>query len=41
MSQSDTRVGDFMVPAGEDLTGMEGRLVRLTHNAGVPESVSV
>ena len=37
MSQSDTRVGDFRVLAGEDLTGKSGYLVRLTHDAGVPE----
>lgn len=37
MSQSNTRVGDFRVLAGETLTGMEGRLVKLTHDTGVPE----
>jgi len=37
MNQSDTRVGTFAVPAGQDLTGMEGRLVVLTHDSGVPE----
>ena len=37
MSQSDTRVGSFRVLAGEDLTDKEGRLVKLTHDAGVPE----
>lgn len=37
MSQSNTRVGDIRVLAGEALTGMEGRLVKLTHDAGVPE----
>ncbi len=37
MSQSNTRVGDFRVLAGESLTGMEGRLVKLTHDTGVPE----
>ena len=36
-NQSDTRVGAFPVPAGEDLTGKEGRLVVLTHDAGVAE----
>ncbi len=37
MSQTDTRVGSFRVLAGEDLTDKEGRLVKLTHDAGVPE----
>ena len=37
MSQSDTRTGDVPVLAGEDLTGMNGRLVVLTHDSGVPE----
>ena len=37
MSQSNTRVGDFRVLAGELLTAMEGRLVKLTHDTGVPE----
>lgn len=37
MSQSDTRAGDIPVLAGEDLTGMNGRLVVLTHDDGVPE----
>ena len=37
MNQSDTRVGAFRVPAGQDLTGMEGRLVVLTNDSGVPE----
>ena len=37
MSQSNTRVGDFRVLAGESLVGMEARLVKLTHDAGVPE----
>ena len=37
MSQSNTRVGDVRVAAGEDLTGMEGYLVKMTHDAGVPE----
>jgi hypothetical protein len=37
MSQSNTRVGDFRVLAGESLVGMEGRLAKLTHDAGVPE----
>jgi hypothetical protein len=37
MSQSNTRVGDIRVLAGESLTGKEGYLVKLTHDAGVPE----
>jgi hypothetical protein len=37
MSQSNTRVGDFRVLAGESLVGMEARLVKMTHDAGVPE----
>ena len=37
MSQSNTRVGDFTVLAGEALTGLEGYLVKLTHDNGVPE----
>jgi hypothetical protein len=37
MSQSNTRVGDFRVLAGESLVGMEGRLVRMTHDTQVPE----
>ena len=37
MSQTDTRVGAFRVLAGEDLTDKEGRLVKLTQDAGVPE----
>lgn len=37
MSQSNTRVGDFRVLAGESLAGMVGRLVKLTHDTGVPE----
>ena len=37
MSQSNTRVGDFRVLAGESLVGMEARLVKLTHDTGVPE----
>ena len=36
MSQSNTRVGDFSVVAGADLTGMQDRLVVLGNNAGVP-----
>ena len=37
MSQSNTRVGDFRVLAGEDLTGKEGCLVKMGHDSGVPE----
>jgi len=37
MSQSNTRVGDFRVLAGENLTGMEGRLVKMGHDTGVAE----
>ena len=37
MSQSNTRVGDFRVLAGESLVDMAGRLVKLTHDTGVPE----
>lgn len=35
--QSNTKTGPFRVLAGEDLTGMEGRRVKLTHDTGVPE----
>ena len=37
MSQSNTRIGDFRVLAGESLVGMEGRLAKLTHDTGVSE----
>ena len=37
MSQSNTRVGAIRVLAGEDLTGKKDYLVKLTHDAGVPE----
>jgi len=37
MSQTNTRVGDVRVLAGEALTGKEGYLVKLTHDSGVPE----
>ena len=37
MSQSNTRVGDFRVLAGESLTGKEGHLVKMTHDSGLPE----
>lgn len=35
--QSNTQPGPFESRAGENLTGMEGRLVKLTHTGGVPE----
>lgn len=38
-SQTNIQDGPFQVLAGDNLTGMAGRLVRLTHNAGVPEVV--
>ena len=37
MSQSNTRVGDFRVLAGESLVGKEGYLVKMTHDTGVAE----
>ena len=37
MSQSNTRAGDIRVLAGEGLSGLEGRLVKLTHDGGVAE----
>ena len=37
MSQSNTRVGDFRVLAGENLTGMEDRLVVMGQDGGVAE----
>ncbi len=37
MSQSNTRVGDIPVLAGEDLSDKEGRLVKMTHDSGVAE----
>jgi hypothetical protein len=37
MTQSNTRAGSIPVLAGEDLTGKEGYLVRMTHDTGVPE----
>jgi hypothetical protein len=37
MSQSNTRVGDFRVLAGETLTDKEGYLVKVTHDTQVPE----
>lgn len=38
MSQSNTRAGDIRVLAGENLTGKEGRLVKMTHDGGVAEA---
>ena len=37
MSQTNTRVGDIRVAAGEDLTGKEGFLVKMSHDSSVPE----
>ena len=37
MSQTNTRVGDFQVLAGADLTGMEDRLVVMGQNSGVAQ----
>ena len=37
MSQTNTRVGDVRVLAGEDLTDKEGRLVKMSHDSGVAE----
>ena len=37
MSQSNTRVGDIRVLAGESLVGKEGYLVKMTHDGGVAE----
>jgi len=37
MSQTNTRVGDIRVSAGEDLTGKEGFLGKPTHDSGVAE----
>jgi hypothetical protein len=36
-TQSNTRIGDFRVLAGQNLTDKEGLLVKLTHDTGVPE----
>ena len=35
--QSNTRVGDFSVLAGELLTDLDGRLVKMSHDTGVAE----
>ncbi|MEM1057924.1 MAG: hypothetical protein AAGK14_01640 [Verrucomicrobiota bacterium] len=37
MSQSNTKSGDLVFAAGEDLTNKEGHLVKLTHDSGTPE----
>ncbi len=37
MSQTNTRVGDIRVAAGEDLTDKEGFLVKMTHDSSVRE----
>ncbi len=37
MSQSNSRVGDFLVVAGANLTGMQDRLVVMGQNSGVAE----
>ena len=37
MSQTNTRIGDFQLLAGADLTGMEDRLVVMGQNAGVAQ----
>ena len=37
MSQTNTRVGDIRVAAGEDLTDKEGLLVKMTHDSGTEE----
>ena len=35
-SQSNTKRGLVQYKAGETLTGMEGRLVRVSNNSGAP-----
>ncbi|MCW1884010.1 hypothetical protein OKA04_04670 [Luteolibacter flavescens] len=35
--QSNTQEGPFQVLAGENLTGLAGRVVKLTHDTGKPE----
>jgi len=39
MSQTNTKVGDIRAAAGEDLTGKEGFLVKMTHDSSVPEAL--
>lgn len=36
MSQTNTRIGDIPVTAGENLTGMEDRLVKIASDSGSP-----
>jgi hypothetical protein len=38
-TQSNIQSGPFQVLAGENLTGMEGRLVKLTHDGGIAEVI--
>jgi hypothetical protein len=38
-TQTNIQDGPFKVLAGENLTGMEGRVVKLTHDTGVPEVI--
>ncbi len=38
-SQSNTKRGPLQYKAGETLTGMEGRLVRVTNNSGVQQVI--
>lgn len=38
-TQTNTKEGPFQVLAGENLTGMEGRVVKLTHDSGTAEVV--
>jgi hypothetical protein len=38
-TQTNIQYGPFKVLAGENLTGMEGRVVKLTQDTGVPEVV--
>jgi hypothetical protein len=37
MSQTNTKVGDVRIAAGEDLSEKEGFLVKVTHDTSVPE----
>lgn len=37
--QSNTQDGPFEVLAGENLTGLEGRVVKLTHSGGIAEVI--
>ena len=38
MSQTNTQLGDIRVLAGEDLTGMEDRLVMIANASGTPKA---